>query len=195
MQPDFSQLVQQAAQRCWETQSFDQAVEILRPALAARSVEAYRYLVDFLIGLGRMEEAKGYAEILLREARTNLDLVIVCQMCRNRTFSMLAFDESSIYQKTLFTLADQGNPVIQTEIALNYLRGESGFQRDAKKFEHWIQAAIQASEEIDPVCHFVEHLLDTGQPIEIRLLERLKIAIEAEPELSEVQSLYKRAQR
>jgi hypothetical protein len=67
MQQDFSQLVQQTAQRCWETQSFDQAVEILRPALAAHSVEAYQYLVDFLIGLGRMEEAKGYAENLLRE--------------------------------------------------------------------------------------------------------------------------------
>lgn len=195
MQQDFSQLVQQAAQRCWETQSFDQAVEILRPALAAHSVEAYKYLVDFLIGLGRMEEAKGYAENLLREARTNLDLVIVCQMCRKQTFSMLSFDEASIYQKTLFTLADRGNSVIQTEIALNYLRGESGFPRDAKRFEHWIQTAIQASEEIDPVCHFVEYLQDAGQPIEARLLERLKIAVEAEPEWSELQSLYERARR
>lgn len=116
-------------------------------------------------------------------------------MCRKQTFSTLSLDEASIYQKTLFTLADRGNPVIQTEISLNYLRGESGFPRDAKKFEHWILTAIQASEEIDPVCYFVQYLLDAGQPIETRLLERLKIAVEAEPEWSELLSLYERARR
>jgi hypothetical protein len=48
-----------------------------------------------------------------------------------------------------------------------------------------------------PGCdsYFVQYLLDAGQPIETRLLERLKIAVEAEPEWSELQSLYERARR
>jgi hypothetical protein len=193
MHPDFSDLVQAAAERCWKSQSLDEALEILQPALEARSAHAYSYLIDFLIGLEREEEAKVYATALLKEAKTDLDLVIVCQLCRDHRLSLLGFDEHTIYRQTLFALADRGNSLFQTEIALNYLRGESGFQRDATEFERWIQKAIVATEEIDPVCYFVEYLLHAGRAVDPLLVERLRLALDDEPDRTALRAFYTRA--
>jgi hypothetical protein len=195
MQPDFFDLVKTAAERCWKSHSLEEAREILRPALEAKSINAYSYLVEFLIGLERLDEAKGYAATLLQEAKTDHDFVIICRMCRDETLSQLGFDARSIYRQTLLALADRGNPVFQTEMALNYLRGECGFRRDPREFEHWIQKAIDASEEIDPVCYFVEYLLEAGRQVEPRVVERLRLAAAAEPDRRELHTLHERAQK
>ena len=193
MRDDYSELVQIAARRYWDTDSADEAAKVLKPALDAHSVDAYEYLIGCLLVEERTEEAKHYANVVLETAATDRELLAICTMCRNDVFSRLAFDQHAIHRTALLALARKGNAVIQTEIALYSLRGDFGFSKSDDEFELWIRKAIGATEQIEPVCHLVEYLLDRQRTIEPALIDRLQRAAADEPDWIELRALYRRA--
>lgn len=193
-QEQVSALIEKASRIGWESGSPDAAIEVLRPALEKRSCQAYRAAMSIMMAHERFDEATEYAKLLVETAESDFDFAVVCIACEAHDFAELSLDEEVIHKRAVLTLANRGNPVAQTEIALHHLRGTAGFEQDEEAFREWIAMAIDSSDEIDPVCYFVEYLVGKNISIDPTLLGRLRAEAQAQPGWKEIQDLLKTAE-
>ncbi len=189
---DFSALVDRAAGEYWETRSVDAVTRLLQPALDAQYLPAYSYLINVLIAHDQIDRAREIAQKLVEDAKSEPDFALLIGVCESNVFSRLGFDETKIHRTAMLTLAKRGNPLMQAIVALHYLHGTAGFVKNDSRFKSWILKAIESSDEIDPVCYYVEYLLDRDLPVPQHLADRISIAAAEALDWAELQVLVRR---
>lgn len=154
----------EATTRYWETKSVEFSLSGLLPYLAEDNVAAMHAAASILGAAERVEEASVYCRKILQRAASDEDYVEIMGACEVGMFDILPEGRDDIYKRAMHALAERGNWVVQTELALNYKNGKRGFPKDEALFLQWIEAAA-GSGEFDPVAHYVEYLVKNARPI------------------------------
>lgn len=165
---DVDERVREAARkalaRYWDTKSVELSLAELTPYLLINNVAAMHTAASILASAERYDEAREFCNEMLQNAKSDKDYVEIMLACETGVFDILPGGRDGVYQKAMIELANRGNWVIQTELALNYKNGKRGFARNEGFFLKWIEAAA-GSGGFDPVAHYVEYLIQKKKPV------------------------------